>query len=34
LVALYTRANENVGYQHPLDVTDADRLRLIALLKA
>ncbi|MBJ3559881.1 virulence effector SrfC [Salmonella enterica subsp. enterica serovar Derby] len=32
LVALYTRANENVGYQHPLDVTKDDRLRLVALL--
>lgn len=34
LVALYTRANENEGYRHPLDVTEADRLRLISLLNA
>ena len=33
LVALYTRANENMGYQHPQDVTETDRLRLIAQLK-
>ncbi|QUI98425.1 hypothetical protein KCP74_17920 [Salmonella enterica subsp. enterica] len=25
LVALYTPANENAGYRHPQDVTDADR---------
>ncbi|MEG0799956.1 MAG: virulence factor SrfC family protein [Citrobacter sp.] len=34
LVALYTRANENEGYRHPRDVTEADRLRLISLLNA
>ncbi|MDN8555446.1 virulence factor SrfC family protein [Citrobacter werkmanii] len=32
LVALYTRANENVGYQHPQDVTEADKKRLDTLL--
>ncbi|WP_336220329.1 virulence factor SrfC family protein [Citrobacter amalonaticus] len=32
LVALYTRANENKGYQHPQDLTDADRQALMALL--
>ncbi|WP_436859414.1 virulence factor SrfC family protein [Citrobacter tructae] len=32
LVALYTRANENKGYQHPQDVTDADKKALNALL--
>lgn len=32
LVALYTRASENQGYQHPFDVTPADRERLQALL--
>lgn len=32
LVALYTRANENVGYQHPSDITEADRKQLLALL--
>lgn len=32
LVALYTRASENQGYQHPFDVTPADRERLRALL--
>lgn len=32
LVALYTRANENMGYQHPQDVTDADREALTVLL--
>ena len=32
LVALYTRSNENVGYQHPSDVTDAQRKALLALL--
>lgn len=34
LVALYTRANENVGYRHPLDVTKADRSRLLSLLNS
>ncbi|EMF0716501.1 virulence effector SrfC [Citrobacter freundii] len=34
LVALYTRANENTGYQHPQDVTGADKKRLFALLTA
>ncbi|STB31114.1 virulence factor SrfC family protein [Citrobacter koseri] len=34
LVALYTRANENKGYQHPQDVSDADKKRLMALLNA
>lgn len=32
LVALYTRATENKGYQHPQDVTEADRKALCALL--
>lgn len=32
LVALYTRANENKGYQHPHDVTEADWQTLDALL--
>lgn len=32
LVALYTRASENKGYQHPQDVTGADRKALHALL--
>lgn len=32
LVALYTRANENKGYQHPQDVTQADRQALEAIL--
>ncbi len=32
LVALYTRSNENIGYQHPSDVTDAQRKTLRALL--
>lgn len=32
LVALYTRATENKGYQHPQDVTDADRKALSELL--
>ncbi|MCU6183764.1 virulence effector SrfC [Citrobacter cronae] len=32
LVALYTRANENVGYQHPQDVNEVDKKRLDALL--
>jgi hypothetical protein len=34
LVALYTRANENVGYQHPQDVSEVDKKRLDALLSA
>lgn len=34
LVALYTRANENVGYQHPQDVCAADKKRLDALLSS
>lgn len=34
LVALYTRANENKGYQHPRDVTDADKKRLRECLSA
>ena len=29
LVALYTRANENVGYQHPQDVSEVDKKRLM-----
>ena len=32
LVALYTRATENKGYQHPQEVTEADRKALNALL--
>lgn len=32
LVALYTRANENKGYRHPLDISDADKKRLRELL--
>lgn len=32
LVALYTRATENKGYQHPQDVTEADQKALNALL--
>jgi len=32
LVALYHRAVENIGYQHPLDVSPAARQRLNALL--
>ena len=32
LVALYTRAMENKGYQHPQEVTEADRKALNALL--
>ena len=32
LVALYTRANENAGYQHPQDVSETDKKRLNALL--
>ncbi|ECG8591549.1 virulence effector SrfC [Salmonella enterica subsp. salamae] len=32
LVALYTLANENAGYRHPQEITDADREHLIALL--
>ncbi|MGU3683396.1 virulence factor SrfC family protein [Citrobacter portucalensis] len=32
LVALYTRANENAGYQHPQDVSETDKKRLDALL--
>ncbi|HKM95817.1 MAG TPA: virulence factor SrfC family protein [Buttiauxella sp.] len=32
LVALYTRALENIGYRHPLDVSDAQRAKLIAIL--
>jgi len=33
LVALYTQAIENVGYQHPHDVTLDDRQRLKAILQ-
>lgn len=33
LVALYTQAIENVGYQHPHDVTLGDRQRLQAILQ-
>ncbi|POT55275.1 virulence effector SrfC [Citrobacter amalonaticus] len=32
LVALYTRANENKGYRHPQEVTDADKKALRDLL--
>lgn len=32
LVALYARAVENIGYRHPLDVTDAQRTALKGLL--
>ncbi|MGB7799608.1 virulence factor SrfC family protein [Buttiauxella sp.] len=32
LVALYTRALENIGYRHPQDVSDAQRARLKAIL--
>ena len=32
LVALYTRAAENVGYQNPLDISGAARKQLVALL--
>ncbi|TDX20341.1 hypothetical protein EDF88_0542 [Buttiauxella sp. BIGb0552] len=32
LVALYTRAVENIGYRHPLDVSDAQKAKLKALL--
>jgi len=32
LVALYTRASENVGYQNPLDISGAARKQLVGLL--
>ncbi|WMY72254.1 virulence factor SrfC family protein [Buttiauxella selenatireducens] len=32
LVALYTRALENIGYRHPQDVSDAQKAQLVALL--
>ncbi|WP_318365322.1 virulence factor SrfC family protein [Enterobacter sp.] len=32
LVALYTRSNENIGYQHPLDVPVAMRKKLLKLV--
>lgn len=34
LVALYTRAVENIGYRHPQDVSDAQRAQLKTLLEA
>lgn len=33
LVALYTRAVENIGYRHPQDVTDAQRARLRGIVE-
>lgn len=33
LVALYTRAIENIGYQHPHDITPAARKALLAIVK-
>lgn len=32
LVALYTRSNENIGYQHPLDVPLTQRKKLLKLV--
>jgi len=32
LVALYTRALENIGYRHPLDVSEQQRQQLRELL--
>ncbi|WP_032981086.1 virulence factor SrfC family protein, partial [Cronobacter malonaticus] len=32
LVALYTRAIENIGYEHPLDIKPADRQALAKII--